>query len=132
MKYRGCAPALPEHTHKRSAKGATDADPLEYRKESILSDVFNALFATIESRRQEMPAGSYTTSLFEAGEPEICKKIGEEAVEVAVAALAEGDERVLYEMADMTYHSLVLLSARGLALNDLERELQARFHTDHE
>lgn len=92
-----------------------------------MSDVLSTLFATIEERKASRPPGSYTARLFEQGENEILKKIGEEAVEVILAAKGEGDERVLYEMADMLYHSLVLLAARGLSLADLEAELQRRF-----
>ena len=92
-----------------------------------MSDVVEQLFATIEERKAAMPQGSYTVELFEDGENEILKKIGEEAVEVIIAAKAEGDDRILYEMADMLYHSLVLLSARGLSWQDLETELEKRF-----
>ena len=92
-----------------------------------MSDVAEQLFATIEERKESMPEGSYTVELFEAGENEILKKIGEEAIEVIIAAKAEGDDRILYEMADMLYHSLVLLSARGLSWQDLESELEKRF-----
>ena len=93
-----------------------------------MSDVLNALFATIEDRKANPTPDSYTAKLFAAGEGKICQKIGEEAVEVVVAALGdEGDDRVLYEMADLFYHSLVLLSARDLALADLEAELARRF-----
>lgn len=92
-----------------------------------MSDVLNRLFATIEERKRTMPAGSYTVELFERGENEILKKIGEEAVEVIIAAKGEGDERVLYEMADMLYHSMVLLADRGLSWTDLEFELAERF-----
>ncbi len=92
-----------------------------------MSQVIDALFATIESRKGDnAPAGSYTASLFAAGENEILKKIGEEAVEVLIAAKGEGDERVIYEMADLIYHSLVLLSARGLRWSDVEAELARR------
>ncbi len=92
-----------------------------------MSEIVEQLFATIEERKMSMPEGSYTVELFEAGENEILKKIGEEAVEVIIAAKAEGDDRILYEMADMLYHSLVLLSARGLCWQDLETELEKRF-----
>lgn len=93
-----------------------------------MSAVFETLFATIEERKANPPENSYTASLFASGEGRICQKIGEEAVEVVVAALGgEGDDRILYEMADMVYHSLVLLSARGLTLADLEGELARRF-----
>jgi phosphoribosyl-ATP pyrophosphohydrolase len=92
-----------------------------------MSDIVEQLLATIEDRKASMPHGSYTVELFEAGENEILKKIGEEAIEVIIAAKAEGDDRILYEMADMLYHSLVLLSARGLTWQDLESELEKRF-----
>jgi phosphoribosyl-ATP pyrophosphohydrolase len=65
--------------------------------------------------------------LLEAGENEILKKIGEEAVEVIIAAKGEGDDRVLYEMSDLIYHAMVLLAARGLAWSDVEAELARRF-----
>lgn len=83
-----------------------------------MSHVIAALFATIQQRKVDPPAGSYTARLFEQGENEILKKIGEEAVEVIVAATREGDERAVYEMADLIYHNLVLLAARfGLVGN---------------
>ena len=93
-----------------------------------MSNTLETLFATIEERKANPRPESYTSSLFTDGQGRICQKIGEEAVEVVVAALGgEGDERVLSEMADMLYHSLVLLSARGLTLQDLEAELAKRF-----
>ena len=85
------------------------------------------LFSTIQSRRAEMPEGSYTAFLFEKGENEILKKIGEEAIEIIIAAKGEGDERVLYESADLIYHLLVLLAARDLSWQQLEAELAKRF-----
>jgi phosphoribosyl-ATP pyrophosphohydrolase len=88
--------------------------------------VLQSLFETIEDRRRNLPAGSYTATLFQAGETEILKKIGEEAVEVIVAASREGDERITYEMADLIYHCQVLLSARGLEWADVEAELARR------
>ncbi len=93
-----------------------------------MSTVLEALFATIEDRKANPVPHSYTASLFESGQGKICQKIGEEAVETVVAALGgEGDDRVLYEMADMLYHSLVLLAARDLTFADLEAELAKRF-----
>ncbi len=65
--------------------------------------------------------------MLEAGENEILKKIGEEAVEVIIAAKGEGDGRVLYEMADLIYHAMVLLAARDLTWSDVEAELARRF-----
>lgn len=92
-----------------------------------MSDVLESLWKTIEDRQRVMPAGSYTTSLFAAGAPRIAQKVGEEAVETVVAALSEGHERVIYEMADLVYHCLVLLAATGATWADVEAELARRF-----
>lgn len=92
-----------------------------------MTDILEKLWATIETRKREMPVGSYTTHLLSTGENEILKKLGEETVEVIVAAKGEGDERVVYEMADLIYHAMVLLVARGQAWQDVEAELARRF-----
>lgn len=92
-----------------------------------MSQVIESLFETIESRKQAADPNSYTASLFKAGENEILKKIGEEAVEVIIAAKGEGDERVIYEMSDLIYHCVVLLSQRGLQWTDITAELERRF-----
>ena len=84
------------------------------------------LFQTIQQRKQAKPEGSYTASLFASGEDEILKKIGEEAVEVILAAKAQGNERLVEEIADLTYHTLVLLAARGLTPADIAAELEKR------
>ena len=86
----------------------------------------NDLFALLQSRRQSAPPGSYTASLFAAGEDEIMKKVGEEAVEVILAAKGQGDERLVSEVADLFFHTLVLLAARGLTLAHIEAELGRR------
>lgn len=97
------------------------------RLETTVSDTLAQLWATIEQRKQQRPEGSYTVRLLDTGQNEILKKIGEEAVEVIVAAANEGDERVVYEMADLLYHALVLLAVRGQAWADVEAELTRRF-----
>ena len=79
-----------------------------------MSTVLADLFATIVSRRTQPTPGSYTAGLFAAGEDEIVKKVGEEAIEVVLAAKAQGNERLVSELADLLYHALVLLAARGL------------------
>ncbi len=84
------------------------------------------LFEIIQTRKANPPAGSYTAQLFAAGEDEIVKKVGEEAVEVILAVKGQGDERVISEVADLFYHTLVLLAARGLTLADVEAELERR------
>lgn len=84
------------------------------------------LYAVIADRAANPKVGSYTNSLLAAGEDEILKKIGEESVEVILAAKAQGDDRLISELADLTYHALVLLVARGLTLSDIEAELERR------
>lgn len=86
------------------------------------------LDAVIAERKREMPAGSYTASLFEGGIERISAKVKEEAGEVVDAAADETDERVVAEAADVVYHLMVLLAERGLSLRDVERELESR-HT---
>jgi len=85
-----------------------------------------ALWRTIASRALERPAGSYTTELLEAGVGACARKVGEEAVELSIAALDESDERVLEEAADLVYHLYVLLAARGLDVAQVEDVLARR------
>jgi phosphoribosyl-ATP pyrophosphohydrolase len=92
-----------------------------------MSSAVETLFTTIQERKRTLPEGSYTARLLQQGENEILKKIGEEAIEVLIAAKAEGDARVIYEMTDLVYHCLVLLAARDLAWSDIEAELERRF-----
>jgi phosphoribosyl-AMP cyclohydrolase / phosphoribosyl-ATP pyrophosphohydrolase len=80
----------------------------------------------IDKRKAEMPEGSYTTSLFEAGTRKITQKVGEEAVETIIGAMANDDENFLYEGADLLYHLIVLLTHKGYRIEDLARELKVR------
>ena len=84
------------------------------------------LFELVAARRENAPPGSYTASLFAAGEDEIVKKVGEEAIEVVLAVKGQGDARVIEEVADLYYHILVLLASRGLTLAQVEAELERR------
>jgi phosphoribosyl-ATP pyrophosphohydrolase/phosphoribosyl-AMP cyclohydrolase len=84
------------------------------------------LYRVILDRLHKPVSSSYTNSLFEAGLPKIAQKVGEEAAEVLVAALAEEDGRLVEEVADLTYHVLVLLAARGLTPADVITELAHR------
>jgi len=84
------------------------------------------LAATIAARAAARPAGSYTVQLLDRGVPEISQKVGEEAVEVVVAANAEEPERLASESADLLYHLLVLLQARGVPLDAVWQELAHR------
>ena len=80
----------------------------------------------IDQRKIEMPEGSYTTSLFEKGTRKITQKVGEEAVETIIGAMANDDENFLYEGADLLYHLIVLLTHKGYRIEDLARELKKR------
>jgi phosphoribosyl-ATP pyrophosphohydrolase/phosphoribosyl-AMP cyclohydrolase len=91
------------------------------------SRVLSDLWAVIQDRKAHPQPGSYTCQLHDAGQPRILQKVGEEAVEVIVSAQSEGDERLVSELADLTYHTLVLLAARDLSWSDVEAELARRF-----
>jgi phosphoribosyl-ATP pyrophosphohydrolase len=84
------------------------------------------LYDVIESRKRNPSETSYTSSLFAEGLPRIAQKVGEEGTEVVVAALSQDDRRLIEEVADLTYHTLVLLAARGLSLQDVLAELERR------
>ena len=80
----------------------------------------------IEQRRQEMPEGSYTTSLFLKGVNRMAQKVGEEAVETVIEATNGTEDGFIYEASDLIYHLIVLLTSKGLRLEDLPRELKKR------
>lgn len=80
----------------------------------------------IEKRHEEMPEGSYTTSLFKDGLNRMAQKVGEEALELVIEACNGTDERMIYEGSDMLYHLIVLLTSKGLRIEDMARELQER------
>jgi phosphoribosyl-ATP pyrophosphohydrolase/phosphoribosyl-AMP cyclohydrolase len=85
-----------------------------------------ALWRTIAERAAMRPEGSYTVELLDQGTPACARKVGEEAIEVVTAALAESDERVVEECADLVYHLYVLLASRGLDPASVEDELARR------
>ena len=80
----------------------------------------------IERRRQEMPEGSYTTTLFQKGVNRMAQKVGEEAVETVIEATNGTEDGFIYEASDLVYHLIVLLTSKGLRLEDLARELKKR------
>ncbi len=80
----------------------------------------------INRRHEEMPEGSYTTSLFKDGLNRMAQKVGEEALEAVIEACNGTNERLVYEGSDMIYHLIVLLTSKGLRIEDLARELQVR------
>lgn len=96
----------------------------EVNKEEVM--FFKYLQDFIEKRYKEMPEGSYTTSLFNSGINRMAQKVGEEAIESVIEACNGTDDRLVYESADMLYHLIVLLTSKGLSIEDLSRELQKR------
>jgi phosphoribosyl-ATP pyrophosphohydrolase len=84
----------------------------------------------ITDRKTNPIEGSYTNRLLVEGEDTILKKVGEEAVEVILAAANQGDQRLIEEISDLMYHLLVLLAARDLSLADIDKELSDR-HTEN-
>lgn len=91
-------------------------------------DILESLFQLLKQRRAEMPAGSYTASLFLGGRAEIARKVQEEAEELTRAARDESDQRVVEEAADLLYHTWVLLVERGVELGSVRQELERRRH----
>lgn len=88
------------------------------------------LMKLIEGRKTEKKEGSYTTYLFEKGLDKILKKVGEESTEVIIAGKAEDKKETVYEIADLTYHVLVLMIQMGISLDDIYDELASRHVVD--
>lgn len=88
--------------------------------------IFSSLFEVIEDRKKEMPDDSYTASLLKKGVDKICDKIEEESAEVVEAAKIKAGDEVVWEASDLIYHLFILLAAKELTLNDVEKELLKR------
>lgn len=93
-------------------------------QESVM--FFKTLQEFIERRHVEMPEGSYTTSLFKAGINKMAQKVGEEAVETVIEATNGTDGRLIYEASDLMYHLIVLLTSKGLSIEDIAQDLKKR------
>ena len=89
------------------------------------------LMNLIQGRKTEKKEGSYTTYLFEKGLDKILKKVGEESTEVIIAAKDKDTKETIYEIADLTYHVMVLMVEAGISLEDIHRELASRHVIDH-
>lgn len=89
---------------------------------------FNELYEIIADRKNNPQPGSYTCSLLDAGMEEISKKVGEEAIEVILAANVQSDQRTVEEISDLLYHLMVLMVARGIPLDAVQEELHNRHH----
>ena len=92
---------------------------------------YQGLYALLEGRKKELPEGSYTTYLFQKGLDKILKKVGEECTEVIIAAKAEDRAETVYEIADLAYHVMVLMTQQGITLEEIHRELASRHVIDH-
>jgi phosphoribosyl-ATP pyrophosphohydrolase len=100
--------------------------PHSRRKHETMSDMLNQLEAIIADRKANPSETSYTSSLFAKGRPKIAQKVGEEATEVIVAALAQSREEQIGELSDLFYHTLVLMADLGISLEDVSAELEKR------
>ena len=88
--------------------------------------MLDELFEIIEGRKKDLPSGSYTAKLMNAGENAILRKIGEESLEIIFASKDEGQQRLIEESADLLYHLWVLLSYKGISLDQVKEELKNR------
>ena len=92
-----------------------------------MADTLNQLAAVLEERKQAEPDSSYVAKLYSKGLDAILKKIGEEATETVMAAKDGEPQKIVYETADLWFHSLVLLAHQGLGPDDVLKELERRF-----
>ena len=101
-----------------------------YESEELHEFSLEGLVSLIEGRKTEKKEGSYTTYLFEKGRDKILKKVGEECTEVIIAAKGDDKRETIYEIADLAYHTLVLMIQMGISLEDIHNELASRHVID--
>ncbi|MBO5287546.1 MAG: bifunctional phosphoribosyl-AMP cyclohydrolase/phosphoribosyl-ATP diphosphatase HisIE [Clostridia bacterium] len=89
------------------------------------------LYELLQGRKKERPEGSYTTYLFDKGIDKILKKVGEECTEVIIAGKADDKNETVYEIADLAYHVMVLMTQMGITVEDVQKELASRHIIDH-
>ena len=102
-----------------------------YQSENRSEFSLQGLMDLLQGRKEQMPAGSYTTYLFEKGLDKILKKVGEECTEVIIAGKAQDKKETIYEIADLAYHVMVLMVQAGISIEDIHRELASRHGIDH-
>ena len=102
-----------------------------YASETLPDFSMDGLYELLEGRKATLPEGSYTTYLFQKGIDKILKKIGEECTEVIIAAKADDKKETIYEIADLAYHTMVMMVEMGISLEDVRRELASRHVIDH-
>jgi phosphoribosyl-ATP pyrophosphohydrolase/phosphoribosyl-AMP cyclohydrolase len=115
------------HTDRQSCFYRRLPDGAEVAPPPPAGGVLAHLEAVIQDRKANPRSDSYTCKLLDGGLPRIGQKVGEEAIETIVAALSEGDDRLVSEVADLVYHTLVMLAARDLSWADVEASLAHRF-----
>ncbi len=91
----------------------------------------DGLYEMLADRKKTMPEGSYTTYLFSKGVDKILKKVGEECTEVIIGAKSNDKAETIYEIADLTYHVMVLMNEMGISLEEVRKELASRHVIDH-
>ena len=102
-----------------------------YQSEELSEFSLEGLYGLLLDRKAKMPEGSYTTYLFEKGIDKILKKVGEECTEVIIAGKANDKKETVYEIADLAYHVMVLMTEMGISVEDVHRELASRHIIDH-
>ena len=102
-----------------------------WESDTLHEFTLDGLMTLIAGRKKEKKEGSYTTYLFEKGLDKILKKVGEESTEVIIAAKDQDRKNTIYEIADLTYHVMVLMIEAGISLEDIHRELASRHVIDH-
>ena len=90
-----------------------------------------SLYSLLQQRKRDLPEGSYTTYLFQKGLDKILKKVGEESTEVIIAGKANDKAETIYEIADLAYHIMVLMTQMGITVEDVRNELASRHIIDH-
>ena len=102
-----------------------------WQSEELHEFTLQGLADLLEGRKKDRPEGSYTTYLFDKGLDKILKKVGEESTEVIIAGKAEDKAETVYEIADLAYHVMVLMTQMGISVEDVHRELASRHIIDH-
>ena len=102
-----------------------------WQSEELHEFTLEGLADLLEGRKKDRPEGSYTTYLFDKGLDKILKKVGEESTEVIIAGKAEDKAETIYEIADLAYHVMVLMTQMGISVEEVHRELASRHIIDH-
>ena len=102
-----------------------------YKSEEREEYSLDVLYDMLAERKEKMPEGSYTTYLFSKGVDKILKKVGEESTEVIIGAKSGDKAETIYEIADLTYHVMVLMNEMGISLEEVRKELASRHIIDH-